>query len=450
MLAACGALATAAGAALLPGPPTGFGITPARRHVVGYPAMALSPTTVTNRTPTSYRVTVFPALLTQDLSGAFEFVPTARNLSDSKVVLSAWPSSFTLQPGQSRQVGLRWNLLPLGRKWVAIGVVFQGVPQGQGTPVHVITRLLSVNFLRLPGVADIQGAFTRLYAQQYGARALELLARVKNSGDRFWAPSDGQLVVRDRKGRVVLRQRWTGDVVLPGASRDFPILIRKVLPAGTYTATVSMTFGHRRRRSTTFTLVAPNRLPSPALTIRHLNASGTANSPARVTADVVSSGTAPASVAIDLYLSSANQVPGQAATATARVVYRALAAGRVAHLSRPLGRALKTGRYRVTAHWVDPMGLPHVLQVAFSATPQRSFWEEGWGHLKRHAVLFGGLLLLFMMAAMAFLAHRMIARERQIEAELAAARAQLEASLHSVQHGITAGTDSEGVRWPQG
>ena len=416
----------AAMAARLPGKTGAFGIQPARRQVVGSPGIALTPTTVSNTTSSPYEITVFPALLTQNLSGAFDFDSSSRNLHDSKLVLTATPDRFTLQPGQVTQVALHWNLLPLDKKSVAIGVIFQGVPQGQTATVHVIARLLSVNFLRRPGPAVTTGTFTGLYAEQFAPHALRLLARVKNTGQTFVSPSSGELQIRDATGRTVYRRPWAGEPILPGAQVDFPIDVKQQLPAGHYTATVTMDFGGLRSRSTTLVLVGPNQLPTPGILIRGFNASGTVGSPARLVATILSDGTAPASVKLHLFLGAAGSVPGNAALASSSLAYRALAPGSVSHLSRSLGKPLRKGSYRAILTWNDPTGAPHMLEADFTTTASRSFLQQLWAFISDNGGIFIGLVILALLLAIAFLMQHMRRRQRRVEAELAAARALLE------------------------
>jgi hypothetical protein len=419
--------AQTAAAVPLPQATGGFGIAPARRDVIGLPGMALTPTNVVNRTNSNYQVTVFPAILTQELSGAFDFAETPQNLNNSKLVLSATPNRFEVAPGANRPVDLRWNLLPIGKKWIVMGVVFQGVAQGQSGAVHVVTRLLSVNFLRVPGLTNINGDFTGLYAQQFGRRGLRFTSRVKNTGDRFWAPSDGRLEIRDSAGKVAFSAPWTGSVVIPGAQVDFPVDVHQLLPAGRYTATTTMQFGsHRRSTSTAFTLVGPNQLPTPAITIRGFNANGEIGSPTKVSARIISSGTAPASVTVHLFLGNARSLGrGATALATGQVSYSHLAPGAVVKLSRGLGGSLHKGAYRVIATWKDPTGAQHTAEADFTATPARSWLDQIWSFIKEHIVLFIGLLLIALLIAVAYLVRKWRERQRQIEAELAAARAQL-------------------------
>jgi hypothetical protein len=425
--------AQSAGAALLPQATGGFGIAPARRDVVGVPGLELTPTNVINRTSSNYKVTVFPAILTQKLSGAFDFAATPRSLNDARLVLSTSPTQFALGSGANQQVNLRWNLLPTGHKWIVMGVVFQGVAQGQAGPVHVVTRLLSVNFLRLPGLTNINGNFTGLYAQQFGSRVLRFTSRVRNIGDRFWAPTDGRIMIRDSSGHVAYSAPWTGTVVVPGAQVDFPVDVHQLLPAGQYTATTTMRFGsHHRSTSTAFTLVGPNQLPTPAITIHAFNATGEIGSPAKVTARIVSSGTAPANLTLHLFLGSAQSVGRTAsALATGAVTYAHLRPGAVVQLSHGLGGALHKGSYRVIATWTDATGASHMVEADFTATPAHSWLDSLWRFIKEHIVLFVGLLVLALLILLAAIVRRLRGRQQEIEAELSAAHAQLRAErLH--------------------
>jgi hypothetical protein len=405
----------------------GFGIAPARRHVIGQPGMALTPTTVFNGTSSGYQVSVFPAILTQDLSGAFNFSPTPRNLNDSKLVLTAGPDRFAMAPGTTRQVSLRWNLLPTGRKWLAVGVVFQGVAEGQGGSLRVISRLLSVNFLSLPGLNTVSGDFTGLYGRQVAPHVLQFVARVENTGNTFSGPSAGRLVIRDGSGKVVFSEPWAGDVILPGAQRDFPILARKVLPAGQYTATVQMQYGGEHSRSAAFTLVGPNQLPTPAIAIRAFSATGVVGGPAHVTARIVSDGTAPAGVTLHLFLADVrHSTPGASALAAAEISYRHLAPGSTTGLSRRLGNHLAKGVYRALVTWTDPTGAQHTLETEFTTTATQSLPAMIWAFIEKLWPLWLGLLLLALLALIAALVRRILDRERRIEAELVAARRELE------------------------
>ena len=421
--------AQAALATSLPSKTGAFAIQPARRQVVANPGIALTPTAVSNTTSSPYAVTVFPALLTQNITGAFDFSTSPQNLYDSKIVLSTSADRFTLEPGQVRQVGLRWNMLPAGQRAVAVGVVFQGIPQGQTSTVHVIARLLSVNFLRLPGAAVTSGMFTGLYAQQFAPHALRLLARIKNTGQTFTAPTRGELEVRDSSGRVMYRSPWAGEPMLPGAQVDFPIDVKQQLPAGHYSATVTMDFGGVRSRSTSIALVGANELPTPGIAVRGFNASGSVGSPAKLVATVASDGTAPASVTLHLFLGAAGSVPGNAALASDQVAYRALGPGSVIQLSHSLGHPLRKGSYRAILTWSDPTGAPHMLEADFTALPSRSSLQKFWSLLSDNAGVLIGLVILALLLGVAWFIARMRRRQRRVEAELAAARAQLESQV---------------------
>jgi hypothetical protein len=420
------ALAPPAGTVPIPGQTGQFGISPARRLVIATPGTELVPTIVSNTTTSTYRVSVFPALVSQGIDGSFDFAETPRNLNASKVVLTTGPDSFVLGPGGHQTVHLHWNLWPRGQPWVAVGVVFQGIPQAQGGVVHVVPRLLSINFLRLPGNFRIDGRFTGLFPQQYGPRMLEFLARVKNIGQMFASPGNEHFTIKDSTGHTVFSEPWRGTVVLPGSSVDFPIIVKRILPAGRYTATVGMDFGGHRSKTVPFTLVGPNLLPTPAVTIQDFNATGTIGSPAQLTARIISSGSAPASVNVHLFLGPQNAQPGQNALASDNVAYSNLAPSSTTALSRPLGGPLKKGSYTAVLSWKDATGAQHTLEASFTAAPARSWLRNVWNWIKHHWWVFLILLILALVAAGSYLLNKQRQRQRQIEADLAAARAALE------------------------
>jgi hypothetical protein len=247
-----------------------FAISPSRRDLAGRPPVTLAPTRVSNTTRESYDVRVFPVLLRQGLTGAFQFDESPRPLNAARTILRVSPSRFGLAPGQSRKVRLRWELLPRGARATYVGVVFQGQARLKGGRlVPVISRLLSINFMRLPGHYHPSGAFTALRAIQFAPRVLRFLPRVKNTGDIVGSPKHGRLSINDSTGRTVYKTSWPGDVILPGAERDFPIDVKQILPAGGYTAHAMMSFGATRHAviSTAFTLAGPNKLLAPGAKI---------------------------------------------------------------------------------------------------------------------------------------------------------------------------------------
>jgi hypothetical protein len=417
--------ATAAQAVVIPGQVGGFGITPARRVVVGNPSLSLTPSTVLNNTNLTYAVQVFPILLNQSLSGAFTFDESKLSRNLSQLVLTASPTQFTLGPGQRRVVAVDWNLLPLGQKWVAVGVVFQGTPESQHGPLHVITRLLNINLLSEPGAGPIRGTFVGLFPEQFGKHVLRFLARVKNTGGGFGTPTDGRLTITNSSDQVVAAKPWTGDVIVPGAERDFPIDVTTQLPAGTYTATVTMNFGGHRSLSKSFRLVGPEQLPTPSIAVGAFNANATTGSPAQVTAVVRNTGSAPATVALQLFLGGPDAAPGTTALASGQVVFKKIAPGSTLHLSHLLGHGLPKGSYRAILTFTDPTGAPHMLEANFTTTPAKSFWSSLWGVLK---YLLLALVILAVLAGVALLATRFRRRQQEMQAELAAARARMRAA----------------------
>jgi|GEM_PF-1468341 len=368
-----------------------FSISPSRRDLVGRPPATLIPTRVSNTTKGTYDVRVFPVLLRQDLSGAFQFDESPRPLMAAGRILRVSASRFQLAPGQSRQVGLRWELLPLDARAAYIGVVFQGQRRvAGGGSVPVVGRLLSINFLRLPGRYHPNGRFTALRAIQSAPRKLRILARVKNTGDIVASPKRARLAIHDTAGRTVFKTGWKGDLVLPRAEREFPIDVRKVLPAGDYTAQAVMRFGARRRAkiSTAFTLVSPNELPTPGLAIKDFAALGEVGRPAHITGQVQSTGTAPAKLALTLSLFRVTGGVAEAKPLAGRKLrFSGLQPGSTRSLDVDLTERMTPGDYRVVGEYTDAAGAPQELTSDFAATTRRGFLERLELFFKRNTPL---------------------------------------------------------------
>lgn len=251
-------------------PPAGeFSISPARRLVTGVPPADLQPTVVRNSTGRSYSVDVFPVLLRQTLQGPFTFDERQGPLRDAANLLAVSPSRFTLAPGASRTVRVRWIALPGDRHEASVGIVFQGTPTRVTGAVRTVSRLLSLNFLSDPQAARPQGTAPTLAVRRdpVRPRGVILVASVRNRGGSTGRPGCRPLLrVRAADGHVVRRVRFRADVVVPGARREYPIALPGRLPAGRYSAAVRFCFGSERllRATAALTLVGDGRLPGAA------------------------------------------------------------------------------------------------------------------------------------------------------------------------------------------
>jgi hypothetical protein len=397
-----------------------FGISPALQDVRGRPALELTPTRLTNRTQTTFAVRIFPVLLTQGIDGSFSFDRSARALNRAGLILSPSVTDLTMGPGDQRSVRLRWQQLPQGAREAYLGVVYEGTPKGQpqGT-VSSVLRLMGVYFLRLPGTRPPTGRWTAFEATQFHRR-LRFFPTLKNTGSTLGRPSDGRFTIRDAQGDLVLRKRLAPGVVLPGAQRQFPVDVVKVLPKGDYVAEARADFGSSRglRIRKRFTLVGPNQLPTPELEMRAIAADAKIGDPARISGTMRSRGTAPAGtqVSITLERTRRGEVVG-APLDTARIRVAPIPPGASKEITSRLGPPLEEGvPYRATARFRDPQGRLQRLTTDF--IPERELKQDDDGSpLVKPAI---GLLILFVLL---LLLWRM--RHRQSRTEEALGRLNL-------------------------
>lgn len=384
-----------------------FSISPAQRTVVAWPPVELSSTRVANTTETTLHVRAYPVLLSQVPSGAFTFDPAAAELARAERVLQAAPARFTLAPGATREVTLRWRSLPPGARAAAVGVVYQATPPSDGAPVQTVERLLGVDVLSLPGAHRRSGALTGLHVDQQAPGVLRFTADVRNTGQAVAGPRQLELSVRDRHGAQLVRGAVATDIVLPGATRDFSIdvapagadgdaadgdaaadLARR-LPAGRYTATVSLAYGSGRLRSASlpFALAGANALTAPHLLVGPITAQGTVGASAQVTATLANTGTAAAHPVVELRLF---QVGGRGTrrspVAERRVAPGALAPGARRRVQIGLGR-LRRGTYMLSAVYRDADGTPQTLVADFQAQPPVAPLTRVRQWLQRHPLL---------------------------------------------------------------
>jgi competence ComEA-like helix-hairpin-helix protein len=419
----CGLIALAALPATAKGQAAGqFGITPARRNLIARPPVVLQPTQVFNRTGTTFVVRVLPVLLHQRVDGSFDFRLGARELHAAALILSARPQRFTMAPNTRRDISLTWSLLPRRTRAAYVGLLVQGVPRGaQRSRIRNQLRLLGINFFRLPGRYFSRGHFTGLRGEQFGRR-IRFFARVRNEGQVVSSPRHTLLAVLDSAGRTVYRTRWPGDVILPGAQRDFPIVVHTRLPAGRYRGVVRMRLGRSQdQASLGFRLVAPNRLPTPKVVLRALNAQGEVQGSAHATADVSSIGNAPASPSVTLELFAvARGVAGRRPIASKHVSFKGLEPGKHARLDVDFGGSLKKAPYRVVATYRPARGTDPVQLISdFVPTPHRSFLDRIGDWLDQNLALIIALVAALAIGALAYLFVR---SRRRYERELAAAR----------------------------
>jgi competence ComEA-like helix-hairpin-helix protein len=414
-------------------PDTGlFSITPSSQTVVGRPPTTLGRTLVRNTTKASLEVTVFPVILGQDVNGSFTFSESARDLNAAQKILSPSERAFVMAPNTSHDVRLRWNLLPRGARAAHLGVVFQSRARApSGETVKTVQRLLTLDFLRLPGPYRSSGALTRLRASQGPKKTLLFYPRIKNTGEFVTKPTNGRFRIRDAKGQIVFQTTWPGASVLPGFEREFPIEVRKVLPAGDYGAVATADFGRSKGLKIIhrFTLVGPNQLPTGRITIDAFHGEGVLGGDSKVTGVIKSIGSAPATTAVrlDLYkLLPSGQQP-QTPAQTKRLAFpEPIAPGNSVPLELVYPK-LAAGTYRVIGTYRAEQGSLKEVVSDFTPQQERSGWQKFKDWVREHkGLLIGiGLLLLLLLLVWFFLR-----RQRRLQRALDEARAgQAEAPI---------------------
>jgi hypothetical protein len=400
-----------------------FSITPARRYVVARPPVSLAATSVANSTDAALKVRAVPVLLTQTLSGAFGFGLAPAEVQVARRVLSVEPSRFELAPGTSREVHLRWRGLPHGARAADLGVIYQAVPAKRGHGVQVVEQLLGVDLLRRPGRYRVGGSLTGVKVSQASRGVLRFGVGVRNTGEIFTSPRRLALSIYDEAGRRVLSRTLRPDVVLPGATREFLLELRRALPAGRYRVRARMSFGRRHdlTASTSFRLISGNELPAPSLEVGPLSAQGSVGGHALVDAAVRNSGTAAGGTSIALHLYKLRDgVPADSPLASSRLAVQRLAPHRGQRLHGSLGR-LSTGTYRLVATYRGPGGTQQQLVADFEARAGLGAIGELSRFSREHALLIPGVLLVLCGA----MAAALLLRERRLKRALASARGEI-------------------------
>jgi hypothetical protein len=402
-----------------------FSITPAQRYVVAAPPVQLAATRVGNTTENTLRVRVFSVFLSQLPSGAFTFEPSSSSLLAATRVLRVSASHFTLRPGASREVSLLWRKLPPHARIANLGVVYQATPLVGPAPVQIVERLMGLDILRLPGRYRTTGRLTRIRVTQIRAGVLGFSLSMRNTGQAVAGPSRMELSVRDGSGTVVLRRTLAGDIVLPGATREFMLELKHRLPAGRYTVHAHAAFGssHRLESGASFTLGAPNQLSAARLALGPLTAQGSAGASAQVTAMLENTGTSAGRMAIALSLYRLDEgIPAKSPAAVSDVVSDTLAPGKSRRLNYHLGH-LHTGTYRLIASYQESDGAPRTLVADFQAQGEASLYARLRRFCVQHAISLPFLLLLIGLTSFTL----MLVQNRRLGKALVAAEGQLRA-----------------------
>lgn len=341
-------------------------------------------------------------------------------VSASAAQATTLPARFSLPPGTSERVTLVWRHMRPHRRTVSIGVIYAAVPSSSAGPVKIVERLLGVDILRLPGHYRASGALTGVHVTQAPKGMLRLALAARNTGDIAITPRKLTLAVRHSDGARVLIKRLRPDVVLPNATREFAIDLKRELPPGGYVtvAHMSLSGGKASTVSVPFHVARRGQLPSADPVVGVIHASGQVGEQAEVTASVRNAGTAEGfqSIYLRLYRLS-DGLPGREPVATRTLRSGRLAAGRRKGLRAGLGR-LRPGAYRLLATYEDSAHRRRTVIADFEALQPAGMLDRLRQISREHSLLIPGLLIV----ALCGLAVVMLLRERRAAIALAVAR----------------------------
>jgi hypothetical protein len=161
--------------------------------------------------------------------------------------LSLSDTSFTLAPGKNKRVSFTVHV-PAGFRpgqWVA-GLVAEtshqvsGAKSSSKASVQIRVRDLTIVAVQvnIPGPSIVSFKIGAVKAG--GQRGFQqVLVHITNTGNVLAKPT-GTLTIYDSKGAAVQAVAFTMDTFLPQTSIDYPVLLKKALPAGDYQAGVRL------------------------------------------------------------------------------------------------------------------------------------------------------------------------------------------------------------------
>lgn len=399
----------------------GVSVAPASIDVNVRAGTALPPVRVSNDTGRRVDVRALVVPAAQDLSGLPAFDLGTRSRRDGRTLVRISPRRFVLPAGSSRSVRATVVAATPRVGTGSYGVlVVEAIPSvagngvDPGSTVDSRLRLTSNLLLAYPAAAAARrtAAAVSLRAEQAAlepTRTLRFVARVANPGRIHSRPS-AVLRIRDGAGRLVTRATLPSGNVLPGAERELPVIVRRRLPAGRYTARVAVRAGQRRTSATlSFALVAPNTLPTPRLRIGELAPPDDAtSSEVRARLEVRNRGTAPGRPVGEAVLATTGgRVLARRPLRMAAVPASARA---VADLRLP---GVSRGPHRLTVRLLDGDRELDSRTVVFTPGTAAGTWTRILDWCAAHIpLLFAafGLVLLVVLAGVTAYVHRLRTR----------------------------------------
>lgn len=276
-----------------------FELRPSKRFATSNPGVLLSGTQVLNTTKRTYRVQALPVRVKQRRDGTLTFDRSRRAVAAARQLMTIEPRTFVSRPDSLTDLRVAWSKGVKGQPAIALGVLISGRLGASSKGVGSITEILGVNFLTRPGKWRDTGQFSGLRGEQARPKVLRFISAVKNTGLVFETPRRPTLrIFRAGAKRPMFRGRWSppvGGIVFPRAVREYPLEVRKILPAGDYVAVSTMDFGRskRRRIAWRFRLVGPNELPTIRAELPKLDLSADKGQPAKFGLTIHNTGNLP-------------------------------------------------------------------------------------------------------------------------------------------------------------
>jgi competence ComEA-like helix-hairpin-helix protein len=381
-----------------------FGIAPSKQQVIGRPPRTLDVLQVTNTQKLSFSVRVFASPIVQLPQGGFTYENTDRGRQIGAELVTLGATRFDMAPNSRHDVSIKWNKVLPHLRLAPVAIVVEATPLEKNKPdLSNIYRLVSLNLLQLPGRGRRDGHFADVRAEQ-GApgKGLVFTPVVVNDGNVFDRPRDGRVVIKDSQGKKVARGDFKGDLVLPGARREYPVPIKAGLPAGNYTVTAAMHFGADKRLkllTKPFRLTGTDQLPTVAVKIGSLKGEGVDGDPVHVSILVKNTGTDVAAPVVLLKLfESRNASHGTKPLATKSIALDVMKPKSDKQVTVDLDTIAKVGtEYTVEANASVKDRSFDDATFTFFGIKEKSFFEKVWDAITNNLLwigLVGGLLLL--------------------------------------------------------
>lgn len=226
----------------------GFLVTPPRCELSLVPGQSKTETILIvnqdNKAPVRLKVSV--KAWDKDKKGKITYYEPAGKSRSCGDWLTVNPSEFEIPASGNTQARFTATVPETanGSYWAIIFFESQPDTTERATVgVRFVGRVGVAVYINIDGTMNFQSQLTSLTYRRAGYQNHEFTVSIKNGGNAYFRPK-GTIDIKDPSGKKVASTTIPDDfVVLSNGESDIKIMVKQVIPPGSYTATISLDTG---------------------------------------------------------------------------------------------------------------------------------------------------------------------------------------------------------------